>query len=455
MTIERITLFHSNDIHSCFDYWSQMVSYIKRNRDENTLYLELGDHADRSNPLTEATLGKGNVRLLNEAEVDYATIGNNEGITFAKDQLEALYDQAAFPVLLANLFHPNGVRPSWVKHSFVHTMENGLKVGMIGLTAPFNDFYEQLGWVIAPPKEILCELLPDLQKHADVVVLLSHLGLFRDEEIAAEFEGIDVILGAHTHHVLPKGKRILGTLIAQAGKHGAYLGEISIDYDTVNKQVVQSEAMLLDVKEGPMDESTNHLLTIMNEEANRIMEKRVATIPRRLPVIWQEETEVVQLLCDAVTEWCDQEIGMMNAGVLLDSIEKGSITKRDIHRICPHPINPCVVRLTGDQLEKTIERAFTEEMRMLELKGFGFRGKVLGRMIFTGIKVELGRGKLIERITILGKKLEKDHIYSLATLDMYTFGHLFPAVSDSVEKDYFMPEFLRDVLAWKLGQLWP
>lgn len=33
---------------------------------------------DRSHPLTEATLGKANIELLNDAQVDVVTIGNNE-----------------------------------------------------------------------------------------------------------------------------------------------------------------------------------------------------------------------------------------------------------------------------------------------------------------------------------------------------------------------------------------
>ena len=82
MAMKHLTIMHTNDIHSCFDHWSQIVAYIKKNRNAHTLYLELGDHIDRSNALTEATYGKGNVELLNEAAVDYGTIGNNEGITF-------------------------------------------------------------------------------------------------------------------------------------------------------------------------------------------------------------------------------------------------------------------------------------------------------------------------------------------------------------------------------------
>lgn len=34
-----------------------------------SLYVDLGDHVDLSAPITEATLGKKNVALLNEANV--------------------------------------------------------------------------------------------------------------------------------------------------------------------------------------------------------------------------------------------------------------------------------------------------------------------------------------------------------------------------------------------------
>ena len=58
-------------------------------------------------------------------------------------------------------------------------------------------------------------------------------------------------------------------------------------------------------------------------------------------------SEITQLLCDGLAEWCKESIAMMNAGVILESIPQGQITRGDIHRICPHPINPCIVELTG------------------------------------------------------------------------------------------------------------
>lgn len=452
MAIKKVTIFHTNDIHSCFDNWSQTVAHIKKNKDENTLYLELGDHTDRSNALTEATYGLGNVELLNEAKVDYGTIGNNEGITFSKDQLESLYDQAVFPVVIANVFHLNDSRPNWMKPFVIHKMKSGLKLGIIGLTAPFYRFYEQLGWKVTAPVPILEELLPQVRKEADIVVLMSHLGLQKDEEIAGKLAGIDVILGAHTHHVLTEGKWIKNTLIAQTGKHGVFLGEITIEFDETLHKIKQKQATLLDLKGQPRDLHTDKILKRLEKQAVDVLSEPVATVPRPLPVNWQEPTEFGQLLCDAVTEWCGEEIGMLNAGVLLDSLEKGIVTKADLHRICPHPINPCVVTNTGAALEKTIKRARTKELTHLELKGFGFRGKILGAMLYTGIEVREQSGEI--QIYIGNEPLEKERRYSIATLDMYTFGYLFPELSDSKDKQYFMPEFLRDVLAWKLEAKW-
>ncbi|GAE33230.1 bifunctional metallophosphatase/5'-nucleotidase [Halalkalibacter akibai] len=451
MTHKQITIFHTNDIHSCFDNWSQMVAHINHHRDANTLYVDLGDHADRSNPLTEATFGKGNVELLNAAGVDYATIGNNEGITFSKDQLNHLYDDAQFQVVVANLFDQKGERPDWSIPFTVHTMENGVKIGIIGLTAPFTLSYEQLGWDITSYKIQLENLLPVVKKQVDILVLMSHLGLQKDEEIATEFNEIDVIIGAHTHHVLPNGKWIGNTLIAQAGKHGAFLGEISIEFNELNKQIQQKHAVLHDVKTNAKDSQTDHILKRLEVEAVQLLSEPVATISEPLMIDWHKQTEFGQLLCDAVTEWCGKEIGMLNAGVLLESLEHGLVTKADTHRICPHPINPCVVELTGRELENTIKRALSKEITELELKGFGFRGKVLGVMLFTGIEVNTQSDQL--EIFIQNKPLKEEETYQLATLDMYTFGYLFQEITDSKNKQYFMPEFLRDVLVWKLAQI--
>lgn len=135
---------------------------------------------------------------------------------------------------------------------------------------------------------------------------------------------------------------------------------------------------------------------------------------------------------------------MVNAGILLGSLSAGPVTRGDIHRICPHPINPVKVKLTGTELKETVLQASAEEMEQLHIKGLGFRGKVMGKMMYSGLDAE--------KLAVAGAEIEPGRTYTLATIDMFTLGTLFPAIRDACDIEYFMPEFLRDLLAWKLDK---
>ncbi|MCY9413565.1 bifunctional metallophosphatase/5'-nucleotidase, partial [Bacillus haynesii] len=75
-------------------------------------------------------------------------------------------------------------------------------------------------------------------------------------------------------------------------------------------------------------------------------------------------------------------------------------------------------------------------------KGLGFRGEVMGKMLYAGLDPE--------KLSVNGADIEDDAFYTIATIDMFTLGMLFPVIRDAEDIDYFMPEFLRDLLAWKL-----
>lgn len=159
--IETIHIFHTNDVHSHFEYWPRMQYYIKEQRKafarlgEPSFLLDVGDHLDRSNIYTEATLGQGNIELLNKAEYDVVTIGNNEGITLSYEDLYHLYDSAEFEVVVANLKVKNGNNPQWIKPYTILTTKYGTKIGVIGATAVFTVFYDELNWEIIEPREVI------------------------------------------------------------------------------------------------------------------------------------------------------------------------------------------------------------------------------------------------------------------------------------------------------------
>lgn len=154
-------------------------------------------------------------------------------------------------------------------------------------------------------------------------------------------------------------------------------------------------------------------------------------------------------------EWTKADAAMLNNGLLLEGLPVGAVTYKDIHRICPHPINPVVVDLKGNELIEVVRASLTKEFTQLELKGFGFRGKVLGRMMFAGLQVETafhnnGEEYVKQVLFQNGAPIDPDRTYYIATADTFTFGRLLPEVAKSDSKHYFVPEFLRDLLAQTL-----
>src|SRR5699024_1698357 len=97
--------------------------------------------------------------------------------------------------------------------------------------AAFPATYQPLGWEIKRATDVLPALLAELAPQVDFVVLLSHLGLPIDRFLAKKFPQIAIIIGAHTHHLLPTGEQQGATLLAAAGKFGQYVGKISLTID--------------------------------------------------------------------------------------------------------------------------------------------------------------------------------------------------------------------------------
>lgn len=132
----------------------------------------------------------------------------------------------------------------------------------------------------------------------------------------------------------------------------------------------------------------------------------------------------MERLTTVLKEWTNADTALLNAGVLLDQLPAGDVTSKDIHRICPHPINPCMVELYGDELMEVVRVSLTKDLTELKLKGFGFRGEVIGKMIFSGLDVETvtreDGNEYVESVRFQGEKLDPDKIYTVATADTFT-----------------------------------
>lgn len=454
--LEKIHFYYTNDLHSQFDHWSRVATFVKmkrlesEERHESSWLVDVGDHIDRVHPITEATMGKANVQLMNELRYDFVTLGNNEGITLAHNDLYHLYDDATFEVLCANLQCTKNENPSWLKKTKIVKSKHGVKIGLIGLTVPFNTYYELLGWYVDPVFETLEKEINAIEKEADIIILLSHLGIYTDQQIAESFPQVDVIIGGHTHHLLRSGEIVENTLLTASGKHCKHVGEVTLTWDHDENKLIDKAAETTDITPYHHDFRTEQRLQELTETAEFILSKKIIDCHQPLKVNWFKETTIMKHFTEELRKWTDADIAMLNAGMLLDEFPNGTITYRDVHRICPHPINPCVVNLSGDQLEKVIHESFSRSFMELKLQGFGFRGEVLGRMVFAGIDVytEINDNgeENIKEIIYRNESLIEDKTYRIVTADTFTFGRLLPVIAQAESKELFLPEFLREVL---------
>ncbi len=295
---EKLRLYHTNDLHSHFENWPKIVDYIEQKRKEHqsdseeTLVFDIGDHLDRFQFVTEATFGKANVDLLNRLHIDGAAIGNNEGITLPHEELAALYDHAEFPVIVSNLYDKTGNRPSWAVPYHIKSLKNGMSIAFLGVTVPYYPVYDKLGWTVTDALESIKETIQEVKGQADIIVLLSHLGILDDQAVAEAVPEIDVILESHTHHLLEDGQVVNGVLLASAEKYGHYVGCVEITVDSVQRSIISKTASVQNMAEWPGESAeTKAFLNEKEREAEEKLSDAVAELAQDAEVKWFEESE--------------------------------------------------------------------------------------------------------------------------------------------------------------------
>ncbi|MEK4230478.1 bifunctional metallophosphatase/5'-nucleotidase [Solibacillus sp. FSL H8-0538] len=442
---ERIHFFHTNDLHSHFGFWPRMQSFIKAQRkvyatrNEPSFLFDIGDHMDRSNIYTEATLGRGNVEILNAAQYDVVTIGNNEGITLSYEELRTLYAEAEFEVVVANLQALDGENPQWLKPYTILTTKFGTKIAVIGATAQFDAFYRALNWEVSEPRAKLIELAISLRDQVDIILCLSHLGITEDELLAKECAAIDVIFGSHTHHILPEGKLVNDVLLTGGGKFGQFIGHLTIEFDHDSKCIVDKLDTLYENALLPEVDGETAWLNTLHEHAKTLLEQPYFTTTKTYFKEWFHRSQLSNLFAHALLDYTQADCAMFNAGIFVEDMNKGDISAYDIHKILPHPINTCVLHLTGSELKEVFLQTKNEEWPLLEIKGLGFRGVIFGKLLTYSFKMNDKRELIVN-----GQVADPEKIYKLATLDLFTFGYFFPNFKYA-KKEYFLPLFLRDI----------
>lgn len=448
--MSRVHILHTNDLHSHFEHWPTIVEEIRLFKeslplDEEVIVVDLGDHLDRSHIFTEATAGKGNVRLLNDAGFHYVTIGNNEGITLSHEQLDQLYEEAEFQVILSNFYTTEGTRPSWVYPYIIHNTGSGKRIGFFGLTAAYDEYYRQLGWHVSDPVEAAGEIVDEIKEQVDLIVCLAHVGRSHEEELAEMYPEIQLILGAHTHHSYPDNFKWGTTSLSAGGKWGQFLGTATIEF-TIDSPMVTTQLIPI-VEKAEQSRQTHEVLAQLTSEGEELLQRSVFINQDYLEPSLMSDSLLNQRLGDALIHYTGADCALYPAGLLLTDLYPGEVSAKMMHDLLPHPINPCLIHCSGADLIEAYGIAQNEKWPSLEVKGLGFRGKQLGRLLFRQFE------KKKDGYYVAGKPLQLTKNYNLVTVDMFTFGYFFPRFQE-LSKTYYMPETIRDVfIAYASGEL--
>lgn len=266
------------------------------------------------------------------------------------------------------------------------------------------------------------------------------------------FPMIDIILGSHTHHLLPQGEKIRDTLLTGAGRYGEYLSQVVIELD--EEGVKHASATVLPTDELPSISEEDQIAEGYESKGHKLLSQQfVADIPQTLPVSWESDSQLAQVSLEAVKYYAKTDAAVLNAGLFMRTLDKGLVTKDELHQLLPHPMRILRVTLNGLELTRVIQEIEKNRgfLRKFRVKGMGFRGKVFGEILYNGMNFEGNTGEVLW----LGKPVELEKKYTFATVDHFMYVPFFPTIELKGENELIFPLFIRDVVGQYLKKVYP
>lgn len=332
--------------------------------------------------------------VKNYMKVDYSAVGNHECDPGGKDFYETVKDKNLNFIATNVKFDDNNPMNKLVKKSDI-AIKNGVKTGFIG-TMPL-DLKTVLREDSAEGIEVmnLDDTIKALQDEIDNlksqgvnrIVMLSHVGYDLDKELAQKLDGVDIIIGGHTHNVvdgaiegenLVKSKSGEPVIITQAGENARYYGLLNVEFDDngvltkINNTLKPSTNMN---KSAIIEEIKAQEIGISPTVGNIIEIEPLPENRRIAPCAW------TALMADAVKSELGTEISLINSANIRKVPQIGSVTERDITESAPMKNTLLRTKVTQRQLVEGIKAAAKQTFSSQDgypglIQGSGFTYKV-------------------------------------------------------------------------------
>ncbi|PAQ12895.1 bifunctional metallophosphatase/5'-nucleotidase [Bacillaceae bacterium SAOS 7] len=401
-----LSLMHTNDTHGNLDNAAKKMTAIKEVRAEkpNALLVDAGDVFSGTLYFNEFK-GQADLEFMNLMGYDVMTFGNHEfDLGSSPEGHQALADfikGAKFPFVSANVDFSGDDKFKGLFSDVISSepekgkIYNGIikevdgqKVGFFGLTT------EDTKDISSPNKVAFENYLQEAEKAVKAfegmgvnkIVAVSHIGYDDNEAVdndltlAAKVDGIDVIVGGHSHTKLSEptvvnkdeaGKAKDPTVIVQADQYNKVLGTLDIEFDKAGK-VIGHAGQLIEIKEQAEDAEAKALLAPYTEKINEIKNtptggtaEKALDNPRTSgddtkPSVRKNETELGNLITDGMLNKAKEYnsnvvMALQNGGGIRVPIDQGPITVGEVITVLPFGNTLATMDVTGAELKEAFE----------------------------------------------------------------------------------------------------
>ncbi len=388
----------------------------KRTRNpDGTLLLSAGDMFQGA-PVSDLFRGQPVLEMMNASRFDAMALGNHE-FDWGLDVLDRLRASAAFPFLAANIVDSRGKYLPGVQ-PYALFQRKGIKIAVIGLTTTGTPYATKpdnvKGLTFIEPAAVLPTIMADAKANgAGFFIVLSHLGFDKDRELARQVPGIHIIVGGHSHTILPNPVIAGETLIVQAGYYGIYLGALDLDIDPLSGRIVNYPRKGVLQLIVPNDAANRTPVFVekydklVRAEFNRIVGRAAVDLVRADA----GESNIGNMISDAIRESTGADVAFMNGGGIRADIPAGEITMEQVYTMEPFDNIVVAMDLTGRQLVDILEESASGRHRLMQMSGLTVR-----------YDAARPSGKRVVAAAVAGRPIVHDRVYRVAAHDFLAAG---------------------------------
>ncbi len=345
-TTQKISFVHIADMHAHYNPVNGQSSPMGRVRgfyeqvkQENpfTLLTDAGDDYEKGSIAEQLSQGRTTREIVQAMQYDVRTLGNHD-FAWGMDELLRFSHDSSAVVLATNtkIDRKTPVSPGWA--DFTILTVGCVRIGFFGMQPrPWNDKDEQYDGPFYPElpelrtdfnfTEIANEIIAKHRHEVDVLVMVSHLGLQGDIALAEQTDGIDLILGGHTHEAMTTPLRVKNTDIVHVGAYAEHIGRFDIEYDLRNRRIADSHFLLVANRDGeiPADRCTEAEVARILRPYQRELDENITGVSQD-----QDKQAMARIAARAAVATLKIDAAFVGKGTVWREWKQGGLTRQDI-----------------------------------------------------------------------------------------------------------------------------